>query len=78
MKENADGMPATNSVVKLRKIPFEHVCISCLYDFHAHSIQGLDRLVDGAMFLIIICVVKPGKGIIFLIIIYVVKPNKGG
>ena len=59
MKENTYGIASTYGVLVLLEILLEHVRVTGLYDIHAQAVQCLDRLVNGTMLLVIVCITKP-------------------
>lgn len=59
MKENTDGVASTYGVLILPQVCFELVRITRLYDLHAHTVQGLNRFMNGTVFLVIVCITKP-------------------
>jgi hypothetical protein len=59
LKENTDGVTSTYGVFVLLQILFECIRVTSLYDLHAHMVQGLDRFMNGTVFLIIVCIAKP-------------------
>jgi hypothetical protein len=60
MKENADGVASTYGILILLKVFFERYRITSLYDLHAHTVQGLNRLMNSTVFLFVVCITKPG------------------
>jgi energy-converting hydrogenase A subunit M len=52
-------MASAYGVLVLLEILFERVGVTSLYDLHAQAVQCLDRLVNGTMVLVIVCVTKP-------------------
>lgn len=60
VKEDADGVASAYGVLVLLQVFFERYGIASLYDLHAHTVQGLDRFMDGTVLLFVVCVAKPG------------------
>jgi hypothetical protein len=59
MKEDTDGVASAYGVLVLLQVLFERKRITSLYDLHAHTVQGLNRFMNGAMFLLIVCIFEP-------------------
>jgi hypothetical protein len=50
---------STYGVLILLQVLFECNRITGLYDLHTHTVQGLNRFMNGTMFLLIVCIIEP-------------------